>query len=337
MNTLRNAINYGFLLVIVITLSSCGGSKPKEKQQNNPNIIDIKEGLSSYKNIFSNSLKQIRSKNKKSLDQVETTSCGTGYVESRYDDTLYWLDFNQCQLDLNDNTYLFGGAKYLNGYTYYSLAYQTDYIYSLAGANIQLVYDQLFTNKSIDLFDLTNETSSGFFNLNATFDTPVYIIYLNGSYSYEYDVSNDFKETLKSELTDINQSGDSTYIITGNDLSGTEWKKMNISYEVNYKKTQNEALYQEKNILYSKFSIDTNKRVFTQNSSTHYAIKTITPFKSHPNKNYPSSGKMSVYNSEDNTLSKLSVIDTQHVEISIDFDNDGDIDITEKMKWTEIF
>lgn len=189
-------------------------------------------------------------------------------------------------------------------------------------------YNNAFTSQSFGTMPFSPASQEDFYNLNVEFSTKVDKVNFSGGYFNELTVKSANSKTITTLKSYIDPEYISFYSIIGEDSTGTEWTKLNISY-----REEDDSNNQE-NYRFE-FSIDTEKTIISKKCSNQY--KTTTPKAIRFSGDGSVTGEMIFYNKTDDVRTKLRIIDSKKIELSADFDNDGTPDYKEILSWEELF
>ena len=353
MKTSNNTIIIIFFLII---LSACGGgssgnNETDKNRQAKDAISRAGDIYSSFNYNTKNTSRKTKRLQKKSRETIpEESFCSLGgkvlteieATEETYATIVIKDTFTACKYNTQSEKDLWSkDANFLEGTTFFRFIKGINTNNNLKGlmltkleeeTNLSVFYNKKFTKKTVNLDDVFSDSKNDLFSINIEFDTPVNKLYFKGGTYLKIDQIDDFNEIATIA---INHKNYESYRVIANDNSGIEIKNMDTSVTLHYVQDKNLERFKSENLLYSDTVININETILSENNPIKYELKTIMPFRYYPLNENPSTGEMTIYNSQDKSLVKIFVLDSNNIKVSVDLENNGNIDYTERMKWSE--
>ncbi len=339
-------ILFYIILILSFILSSCGGgssnsdsSKDVFKREKRLSSEDAKANALAVRSLFyRNNGKSTRKLKKNGVDyKSETIPCANneGTVTTNIDAAsennaglaLYQQNYINCKNDIG-NTY-HGVATGVLGVNEEesSLNVITAIIYN----GFSVKYKDKFKRQSFGVTPFSPFASTlddSIYDLNVAFSSPTDIVNLYGGYFLELEQKLENDKKISILKSSIEPDLASFYKILSKDGSGAEWTKLDISYKLE-QSVDNETDFN------FKFSVNTDQTIMTKDCSNQYETRTITPITITGDNNI--AGEMTFRSKSDGLLTKLLIIDSDKIELSADFDNDGVSDYKKVLSWDELF
>jgi hypothetical protein len=353
MKVLNNIMIVSFFSITVFSCGGGSGSNWTDTEKQARSILNRASGAYTVLNIAERTRSgQTKSLKKKSrAEETIEGSCSLGgsyryktdftpETAEKYEILSLKQIFTACNYNTqNENNDWLKNANFLEGITFVRLTSGINLLFNPKGLElIQLEYDynisgrynENFTQKTVDFADIFSTKKDALFPINIEFDTLINTLHFDGAIYIKIEELDDFTKKI---IFSIDHEVVDGYTITGSDNSGIEMKNMDFSETTYY--NEKEDRFQDKDIKYSEIVMTVDQTIIGKNNAGNYKIETIKALRTYPTNINASSGEVNIYSSEDNALVKLFVIDSNNIKLSVDLDNDGSIEYTETMKWSE--
>ncbi len=349
-------ISFYIVLILSVILSSCGGGSSNNTSSNDDsssdgsssNVFKREKKLSSedakanalaVRSLFyRNNGKSTRKFKRNEVNSgSEIVACANN--EGTVTTNINTAAENNAALGVYQQNYI--NCKNDTGNIYHGIAtgvlglneeeFSLDVITAIIYDGFSIKYKNKFRKQSFGITAFSpfaSKFEDSIYDLNVAFATPTDTVNLYGGYFLELKQRLENNKKISTLKSSIEPDLASFYKILGKDGSGAEWTKLDISYRLE------EAVNNEADSNF-KFSVNTDQTIITKDCSNQYETRTIKPITITGDNNI--SGEITFRSKSDGLLTKLLIIDSEKVELSADFDNDGVSDYKKILSWDEVF